>query len=157
MAGVIMCIIFVICHLIMRYFFFILLSMFSFLNLFGKKNESYEKLVAKPTYKIIDMNEEWMRRKYLRDTTGLYAFEVRTARKMMKYVLALKESYSSIPDSADVKPRVKSLIENFTSENAILQSLRSDNNTFIQNVIGISFMVPDPRRHRKPLITIYRP
>ena len=148
---------FVICHLIMRFTILILLVMFSFLNLFGKKEISYEKRVAKPTFKIIDMNEEWMRRKYLRDTTGLYAFEERTARKMMKYVLALKECYTAIPDSAEVKPRVKSLIENFKSENDILQSLRSDNNTFIQNVIGISFMVPDPRRHRKPLITIYRP
>lgn len=148
---------FVFSHFKMRRTILFLLTMFSFLNVFGKKEISYEKKVAKPTFKIIDMNEEWMRRKYMRDTTGLHDFEERTARKMMKYVSALKECYTEIPDSAEVKPRIKSLIENFQSEQDILRSLRSDNNTFIQNVNGISFMVPDPRRHRKPLITIYRP
>ncbi len=141
----------------MRHTILILLTMFQFLNLFGKKEISFEKKVAKPTFKIIDLNEEWMRRKYLRDTTGLYAFEERTARKMLKYVLALKDCYAEIPDSAEVKPRVNSLIENFKNEQDILRSLRSDNNTFIQNVIGISFMVPDTRRKRKTLFPVYRP
>jgi hypothetical protein len=157
MAGVIICIIIVIYHLIMRFTILILLVMFSFLNLFGKKEISYEKRVAKPTFKIIDMNEEWMRRKYLRDTSGLHDFEGRTARKMMKFVSALKECYAEIPDSAAVKPRVKSLIENFQNEQDIMRSLQSDNNTFIQNVIGISFMVPDTRRKRKTLFPVYRP
>ncbi|MFM9986989.1 MAG: hypothetical protein ACKVOK_17240 [Flavobacteriales bacterium] len=131
--------------------------MFSFLNLFGRKSASYEKQVSKPTFKIIDLNEEWMKRKYARDTTGLVDYEVRAAKRMMKNVLALNACYANIPDSADVKGRVKTLIENFKSEDSILQSMRSNNNTFMQNVMGISFMVPDPRRNGKTLFPVYRP
>ena len=157
MAGVIICFIIVFYHFIMRFTILILLIMFSFLNLFGKKEMSYEKQVAKPTFKIIDLNEEWLRRKYARDTSGFAEFQSRTAKKIMKHVLTLKDSYTAIPDTADVKPRVKSLIENFTTENSILQSMRSDNNTFMQNVSGISFMVPDPRRNGKTLFPVYQP